>query len=115
MADLKLILEDTDDKVLVFSQWTSWLDMLHEPLRKSGVEFVRVDGSRSLEEREAAIHQFTLSDEPRVMLLSLMAAAYGLNLCKANHVWRSALHHPQARVGPTLTSCPGNCLVGHGF
>ncbi|GMH38240.1 hypothetical protein BSKO_06124 [Bryopsis sp. KO-2023] len=74
------------DKVLVFSQWTSMLDLIEIPLTKEKFKYRRLDGSMSLQKRETAIKEFRENPEVIVLLMSLKAAALGLNLTCANHV-----------------------------
>ena len=72
-------------KALVFSQWTSLLDLIEPALREAGIGFVRLDGSTSNRGEVAA--SFQSPDGPPVMLISLKAGATGLNLTAADHVF----------------------------
>ena len=71
-------------KSLVFSQWTSLLDLVGPRLRRAGLDFVRLDGSTS--DRQAVVDRFQAEDGPPVMLLSLKAGGTGLNLTAADNV-----------------------------
>jgi len=71
-------------KVVLFSQWTSMLDLLEIPLRAAGVCFRRLDGSMSQAQREKAVHAFKVRSDITVLLMSTKAAALGLNLTEAN-------------------------------
>lgn len=72
-------------KALVFSQWTSLLDLVEPHLRGSELPFTRLDGSTA--DRGAVVDQFQSKDGPPVMLLSLKAGGVGLNLTAADHVF----------------------------
>jgi SNF2 family DNA or RNA helicase len=72
-------------KALVFSQWTSLLDLIEPHLHASGIGFVRLDGSTV--DRAGVVAQFQADDGPPVMLLSLKAGGTGLNLTAADHVF----------------------------
>ncbi len=74
-------------KALVFSQWTSLLDLIEPALRAAEIPFVRLDGSTR--DRGAVVDRFQSSSEgsPPVMLLSLKAGGVGLNLTAADHVF----------------------------
>ena len=74
------------DKVIVFSQWTSMLDLVEKALAESGYQFRRVDGTMSLMQREEHLQDFKTRRSVCVLLLSLRAASLGLNLVVANHV-----------------------------
>jgi len=71
-------------KALVFSQWTSLLDLVEPHLRAAGLDFVRLDGSTR--DRGAVVDAFQDEAGPPVMLLSLKAGGTGLNLTAADHV-----------------------------
>lgn len=60
-------------QVLVFSQFTSFLDLLGPALVEEGVTFVRFDGKSSRDKRAAAIDAFQKDPDVRVFLLSLKA------------------------------------------
>ncbi|MCY1022490.1 DEAD/DEAH box helicase [Pyxidicoccus sp. MSG2] len=72
-------------KALVFSQWTSMLDLIEPALREAGIGFIRLDGSTS--NRGAVAASFQDPKGPPVMLISLKAGATGLNLTAADHVF----------------------------
>ncbi|KAK9816469.1 hypothetical protein WJX72_000674 [[Myrmecia] bisecta] len=74
------------DKMLVFSQWTGMLDLVELALKEEKFLFRRLDGSMSVSARERAVADFQNKPEINVLLLSLKAAALGLNLVAANHV-----------------------------
>ncbi|HUS28975.1 MAG TPA: DEAD/DEAH box helicase [Kofleriaceae bacterium] len=72
-------------RALVFSQWTSLLDLIEPHLRAADTKFVRLDGSTA--DRGAVVNEFQADDGPPVMLLSLKAGGTGLNLTAADHVF----------------------------
>ncbi len=72
-------------KALVFSQWTSFLDLVEPHLRQAGVAFSRLDGSTR--DRGAVTDAFQAEDGPPVLLVSLKAGGSGLNLTAADHVF----------------------------
>jgi SNF2 family DNA or RNA helicase len=72
-------------KALVFSQWTSMLDLIEPALQAAGIGFIRLDGGTSNRGEVAA--SFQDPKGPPVMLISLKAGATGLNLTAADHVF----------------------------
>jgi SNF2 family DNA or RNA helicase len=72
-------------KALVFSQWTSLLDLVEPHLEAGGIRFTRLDGSTR--DRGAVVSEFQSDDGPPVMLVSLKAGGTGLNLTAADHVF----------------------------
>ena len=72
-------------RALVFSQWTSLLDLVEPALERAGLRFARLDGSTV--DRGAVVSEFQADDGPPVLLLSLKAGGTGLNLTAADHVF----------------------------
>lgn len=73
-------------KVLVFSQFTSVLDILQAYATWRGFTFVRLDGQVSHEQRGERIQRFNTDPELRLFLLSSRAGGLGLNLQSADTV-----------------------------
>jgi superfamily II DNA or RNA helicase len=74
-----------DHKALIFSQWTSLLDLLEPQLRTANIGFTRLDGSTR--DRAGVVADFQSETGPRVMLVSLKAGGTGLNLTAADNVF----------------------------
>ncbi|CAJ2499691.1 Uu.00g025440.m01.CDS01 [Anthostomella pinea] len=74
------------EKTLIFSQWTSFLDLLEVPIHKAGYVYRRYDGSMIRGDRDAAITDFMEKPEVTVFLISLKAGNAGLNLQQATRV-----------------------------
>jgi len=72
-------------KALVFSQWTSLLDLVEPHLERAGLRCVRLDGRTR--DRAAVVEEFQSDSGPPVMLTSLKAGGTGLNLTAADHVF----------------------------
>ena len=81
--------KDPSTKSLVVSQFTSFLDIVEDALKKQDFEFVRLDGRMAQEARARAIQTFSdpSSSAPTVFLLSLTAGGVGLNLTAATRVF----------------------------
>ncbi|CAA7392298.1 unnamed protein product [Spirodela intermedia] len=78
---------DSSAKGIVFSQFTSFLDLIKYSLVLSGVSCVQLVGSMSLAERERAISSFTEDADCKIFLMSLKAGGVALNLTVASHVF----------------------------
>jgi SNF2 family DNA or RNA helicase len=70
---------------LVFSQWTSMLDLLEPHLEREGFGFLRLDGTTR--DRAGVVSEFQRETGPPVFLISLKAGGTGLNLTAADHVF----------------------------
>ncbi|CAB4417091.1 unnamed protein product [Rhizophagus irregularis] len=73
-----------DDKSVVFSQWTSFLDLIEIAFKDANVKFVRFDGKMFRNQREEAVNNFNNDPEIKVLLISLKCGSLGLNLTAAN-------------------------------
>lgn len=72
-------------RALVFSQWTSFLDLIEPKLQGLGISFSRLDGGTT--NREEIVREFQSPEGPSVLLLSLKAGGVGLTLTAADHVY----------------------------
>ncbi|KAG9188400.1 hypothetical protein G6011_02323 [Alternaria panax] len=77
---------DPSEKTLVFSQFTSLLDLVEVPLYRENITYQRYDGSMKMDERADAVNAFMDDSNENVMLVSLKAGNAGLNLWKASQV-----------------------------
>lgn len=74
------------EKTLIFSLWTSFLDLVEIPVERANIKYTRYDGSMTPGAREAAVKSFMEDPTVRVMLVSLTAGNAGLNLTAASQV-----------------------------
>jgi DNA repair protein RAD5 len=74
-------------KSVVFSQFTSFLDLIEPALTRDRISFLRFDGSMSQKARAAVLNEFSDSTKGTVLLLSLRAGGVGLNLTMAKRVF----------------------------
>jgi len=79
--------DDPEFKAVIFSQWTSMLDILEIHLKATGVKFCRIDGKCSNNDRRNSLRRFRADPEYRIFLISLKAGGVGLNLTTANKVF----------------------------
>ncbi|KAI0080447.1 hypothetical protein K474DRAFT_1682619 [Panus rudis PR-1116 ss-1] len=88
---------NSEEKTIIFSQFTSMLDILEHFLKDQGVRYVRYDGSMNKVKREEALDKIKNSKNTRVILISFKAGSTGLNLTCCNNVilvdlwWNPAL------------------------
>ena len=72
-------------KLLLFSQFTSMLDLIREKLEEEGIAYYLLTGSTPKEKRIQMVEQFNRDDTP-VFCISLKAGGTGLNLTAADIV-----------------------------
>ncbi|KAJ1938729.1 DNA-dependent ATPase fun30 [Linderina macrospora] len=77
---------ERNEKLLVFSQFTSLLDILESVFKIWQVEYCRLDGQTKVDERQAMIDEFNNTERFPVFLLSTKAGGFGINLTSANVV-----------------------------
>jgi DNA repair protein RAD5 len=78
---------DKTVKSVVFSQFTSFLDLIEPALTRDHIPFLRFDGTMSQKARAHILTEFADSPKPYVLLLSLRAGGVGLNLTCARNVF----------------------------
>lgn len=113
-ACLELVKNAIDGKhrVLIFSQFTSMLDIISKDLTNEDIPFYTIVGSTPKEKRIELVNDFNEGDVP-VFLISLKAGGTGLNLTGADVVihfdpwWNSAIQNQATdrahRIGQTKT------------
>jgi non-specific serine/threonine protein kinase len=108
---------------LVFSQFTSFLDVVEAELRAKGLPVSRLDGSTPVVRRKVIVEAFQKSAAPSVFLLSLKAGGQGLNLTRATYVfhldpwWNPAVENQASdrshRIGQTRKVHVTRLLMRH--
>jgi SWI/SNF-related matrix-associated actin-dependent regulator of chromatin subfamily A3 len=83
---LQATLKRDGSKVVIFSQWTSFLTVIQHQLVEAGYRYCRIDGSMTTSQRDAAIHALDFDPNIRIMLASLSVCSVGLNLVSADTV-----------------------------
>ena len=98
------------EKVLIFSMFTSCLDLLADAFeeRLPGFQFVQIDGDTKGMERAELLKQFRTNPEIRGLFLTYKVGSEGLNLTEATHCiciepwWTSAVpNQAKARLWRT--------------
>ena len=78
-------MSEEDRKIVLFTEWTTMLNLIEPLLEKRKLSFVRLDGSVPQKKRQGLIHQFQKDPECR-LFITTNAGATGLNLQAANTV-----------------------------
>ncbi|GMI75232.1 CHROMATIN REMODELING 19 [Hibiscus trionum] len=86
LAELLPSLKRSGHRVLIFSQWTSMLDILEWTLDVIGVTYRRLDGSTQVTDRQTIVDDFNNDTSIFACLLSTRAGGQGLNLTGADTV-----------------------------
>lgn len=86
MQIVKATIQKHGSKIIIFSQWTSFLNIIQNQLHEANVKFSRVDGSMTATKRDKAIEALDSDEDTRVMLASLAVCSVGLNLVAADTV-----------------------------
>ena len=78
-------MQENKQKVLLFSSFTSALDLIAEECQKAGITYYMLTGSTNKEERRELVSRFQ-KDDTTLFLISLKAGGTGLNLTSAENV-----------------------------
>ena len=90
-AKMEVLLDSIDElqaekrKVLVFSQFTTMLDLIKEELEQNNIEYATLDGRTARNERSKIVDNFN-NNTKTALLISLKAGGTGLNLTSADTV-----------------------------
>lgn len=85
LLDLIAEIKEGNNRVLVFSQFTSFLELVRKRLDEQGEPYFYLDGSVAMKQREELVRKFQQGECP-IFLISLKAGGLGLNLTGANYV-----------------------------
>ncbi len=75
-----------DLKVVVFSQYTSMLDIIEKYLEKTGIDYAGIRGSMPVTKREKMLKKFSDDKKCKVFCASLLAGGTGIDLVAAQVV-----------------------------
>ena len=82
---LEQIIEE-GHQAIVFSQFTTYLDIIEHYMKNKHWDFVRIDGSQTIKKRQEQLDIFHRG-ERQIFLISLKAGGVGLNLATASYVF----------------------------
>ncbi|MEG1311587.1 MAG: DEAD/DEAH box helicase [Romboutsia sp.] len=83
---INLIKDESNRKILVFSQFTKVLQMIGQRLNEENISYSYLDGKTSAENRIKIVNEFNNTDNNKIFLISLKAGGTGLNLTSASMV-----------------------------
>ena len=86
LAELLTKHKENGDRTLVFSQFTSVMDILQWVLDTLDISYSRLDGSTPITERQDLLDQFYEDESISVFMLSTKSGGAGINLACANKV-----------------------------
>ena len=78
--------EVSQHKFIIFSEWTSMLNLLEPFLRRDEIQYCRYDGKMKNDAREKSLARLRNDQKTRVLLCSLKCGSLGLNLTAASRV-----------------------------
>lgn len=83
----KLRSDNASHKSIIFSQFTTMLQLIEWRLRRAGITTVMLDGSMTPAQRQASIEHFMTNVNVECFLVSLKAGGVALNLTEASRVY----------------------------
>ena len=86
LSILKASSKKSGTKTVIFSQWTSFLNIIQAQLEANGYKYARIDGTMRANQRDASLSALEMDPECTIMLASLAVCSVGLNLVAANQV-----------------------------
>ncbi|KAF5875192.1 putative snf2 family dna-dependent atpase protein [Botrytis fragariae] len=91
-SKMKELLKDitrnqTRGKSIIFSCWTTSLDLVGHHLKLCGLPFERIDGSCTRAQRYDILQRYTADETIRILIMTTGTGAEGLNITVANYVY----------------------------
>lgn len=90
-------------KSVIFSAWTTHLDLIEIALRTNGLgSFVRLDGSMNLPVRTKVLDEFAQNDSVTILLTTIAVGGVSLNLTSASRVFIMEPQYNPAAVAQAI-------------
>lgn len=80
------VIDETNNKVLVFVPFTHTIELLERHLNKNGISCEVINGSVSVNKRSTLVQQFQDHTHPKVLIIQPQAASHGLTLTAADTI-----------------------------
>ncbi|MHA1974880.1 MAG: DEAD/DEAH box helicase [Candidatus Hodarchaeales archaeon] len=103
---------NADERAVIFTQYLNTLSLFERYFSRNDISYERIDGSLNYKKRESIIHDYNNKNFD-ILLCSVRAAGYGINLTGGNHVihydrwWNPAVEDQATdrihRIGQTKT------------
>ncbi len=77
---------DEGHQAIIFSQFTTYLNIIQQEINKRHWKIARIDGSQSIKKRQEQVDLFQKGDA-KIFLISLKAGGVGINLTAASYVF----------------------------
>jgi SNF2 family DNA or RNA helicase len=85
MEKLKEVLSDPDNRVIIFSQWNTILQLMSQYLLSNNISYVTAQGHTH--QITCSINKFKTDNKTKVLLLSSESANSGSNITAANYIF----------------------------
>ncbi|OQE46384.1 hypothetical protein PENCOP_c001G03106 [Penicillium coprophilum] len=103
LEDSKKLEGESPIKSVVFSGWTSHLDLIEIALQNNELPgYVRLDGTMTLAARTKALEEFAKDDNIKVLLATIGAGGVALNLTSASRVFIMEPQYNPAAVAQAI-------------
>jgi len=86
LSALDEVLDQTENKVLVFVPFRHTIEVVAKHLNKQGISTEIINGSVSANDRARIITQFQSLDDPRVLIIQPQSASHGVTLTRADTI-----------------------------
>jgi SWI/SNF-related matrix-associated actin-dependent regulator of chromatin subfamily A3 len=86
MSILNASRKDEKSKVVIFSQWTSFLNIIQHQLDDARMKYARIDGTMNAQMRDEGMTALESDTNTKILLASLSVCSVGLNLVAADTV-----------------------------
>lgn len=84
IENLRLLISESETKVVIYSSWTATINRLVNELNKIGIKAVKYDGSVSAQKRQETLEHWRNSSDCKVIVMHPVTGAYGIELAAAD-------------------------------
>ena len=86
LAALREVLDETEQKVIVFIPYTHTIKLVSDFLNKEGISNEIINGAVPATQRTVIVNKFQTTKEPRVLVIQPQAASHGVTLTAADTI-----------------------------
>ena len=83
---MDILASNSDEKIIVFGYHHEMMNAVEDILKKSKIDYIRIDGKTKQSDRYEFVKYFQLKKECRVAIVSIIAGSTGITLNKAHIV-----------------------------
>ena len=86
LSALQEVIDETDNKVIIFVPYRHTIDVVSDSLKAKGLSTEIISGDVTAKQRSDIINRFQTSDDPKILIIQPQSASHGVTLTAADTV-----------------------------